>query len=399
MSEKPLIAHVLYRFDIGGMERFILTLVNATGDHYRHALICLDEFGPLRIEIADRSVPCVALHKKPGKDWRCYIRLWRALRSLAPDLVQTYNFGALDVAPIARLAGVRHIVHAERGRDASDPQGANSRYLRLHHWVNPFIACFLAVSHDLERWLIDDVRIDPAKVKYIGNGIDIDQFTDASRVGHERPLLGAFAPAGNVLIVNVARLDAVKDQAGLITAFRMLCDMEPDRASRLRLAIIGGGAEHDKLQQQIEQLGLTAQARLLGMRSDVPALLAEADLFVLSSIAEGMPGSVLEAMASGLPVVSTRVGGVGEVVVDGATGTLVAPSDPGALADALRTYVDDEALRLQHGCAGRECVGKHFSLPVMLSAYSALYDCLLASKPSHARRVRAPVGLAGRAER
>lgn len=114
MSGKPLIAHVLYRLDTGGMERVLITVINHTHSRYRHAVICLEGFGALRQQIADPQVICLALNKKAGKDWGCYFRLWKALRALKPDLVHTYNLGALDAAPVAKLAGVRRVLHAER---------------------------------------------------------------------------------------------------------------------------------------------------------------------------------------------------------------------------------------------------------------------------------------------
>jgi sugar transferase (PEP-CTERM/EpsH1 system associated) len=269
----------------------------------------------------------------------------------------------------------------------------------MRRWLQPFIARFVAVSGDLERWLREDIRIAPAKVACIRNGIDTDRYINVARLGQPRSALGVFAPPDTLLIVNVARLDAVKDQAGLLTAFRMLRDANPAVAARLRLAIVGEGIERPRIEAEIVRQQLGDRVALLGNRHDVPEILAGSEVFVLSSMAEGVPLTVLEGMAAGLPVVATRVGGVGEVVVDGVTGTLVAPSDPAALAGALRRYVVDESLRLQHGRAGRERVEKHFSLPMMLSAYSALYDSLLAGHPSRVRVANAPVELAGRAER
>ncbi|MGH8117400.1 MAG: glycosyltransferase, partial [Rhodanobacteraceae bacterium] len=349
MNRKPLIVHVMYSLGTGGVERFVVTLVNHTRGRYRHALICLAGFGELRNEIEGDDVVCVSLDKIPGKDWRCYWKLWRTLRALKPDLVHSYNIGTLDLAPIAKLAGVRRVVHAERGRDAADPNGESPRYLYLRRWMSPFVTRYLPVSRDLESWLVNDVGIDPRKVVCIPNGIDTAKFAVPSRPVAARPITGEFAPSGTVLTVSVGRLDAVKDQAGLVDAFDRLCRSGKPTVARLRLAIVGEGSERVNLEAQIATLGLAHQARLFGNRTDVPALLREADVFVLSSIAEGMPGAVLEAMASGLPVVATRVGGTGELVVDGETGMLVAASDPDALAAALNSYVFDEELRLQHG--------------------------------------------------
>lgn len=387
MSRKPLIAHVLFRLDTGGMENMLVKLINHTCHRYRHVVVCLQGYGDFRSRIESSDVQCLALDKKAGKDWRCYLRLWRTLRSLKPDILHTYNLGALDAAPVARLAGVRSVIHAERGRDAADPHGENRKYRILRRWLLPFIDRYLAVSQDLRDWLIETVRIPPSRVTCIPNGIDVSAFATAGgqRGKKERPLLGSFAPPGTVLVGTVGRLDAVKDHAGLITAFRDLCQALPEERERLRLVLVGEGSQRAALESQIARTGLSAQVRLLGNRSDIAALLAEFDVFALSSIAEGMPGVVLEAMAAGLPVVATDVGGVGEVVAAGETGTLVPASDPKALAKALEGYVLQEPLRTRHGGAGWERAVDRFSLQAMLSAYTSLYDGLL----DHHERLRA----------
>jgi glycosyltransferase involved in cell wall biosynthesis len=199
-----------------------------------------------------------------------------------------------------------------------------------------------------------------------------------------RPLLGSFAPPGSIVIGTVGRLDPVKDQAGLLEAFNLLCATMPERRLLLRLVIVGGGPQRSVLEKQIVEFGLEAQVCLLGNREDVSALLAEFDIFVLSSIAEGMPGVLLEAMAAGLPVAATDVGGAGEIVSDGLTGQLVPASNPSRLAEALSTYVWDEALRVRHGSAGRRKVETGFSLEQMISAYVELYDGLLDARANGA---------------
>jgi sugar transferase (PEP-CTERM/EpsH1 system associated) len=378
VNGKPLIVHVLYRLDTGGMERILVSLINATADRYRHAVITLCGFGPLRAEIEHTVSACLSLDKKPGNDWRCYLRLWRALRRLKPDLVQTYNIGTLDLAPMVKLAGVRRLVHAEHGRDAADPNGENPRYRRLRRWMAPFIDRYVVVSEDLRHWLVERAGVQPSKVTYIANGIDLAAFDARRVVSRQRRLLADFAPPGSVLLGNVARLDKVKDQGSLLAAFALLRD--ETAPSPCRLIIAGEGSQRGALQQQIDQLGLRETVRLLGDRNDVSALLAECDVFVLSSIAEGMPVTLMEAMASGLPVVATDVGGVSSVVDDGVTGTLVPARDPRALANALESYVADESLRRGHGAAGHARAVDHFSLNVMVASYVALYEALLGGK-------------------
>lgn len=383
MNRKPLIAHVLYRLDTGGMERVLVTVINRTQPKYRHAVICLDQYTAYRDRIVDPEVRCFALHKRPGKDWACYFRLWKVLRQLRPDLVQTYNSGALDAAPVAKMAGVHRVVHAERGRSAEDPNGERRKYRALRRCMAPFIDRYLAVSRDLRDWLTEKVGIDPERVVYLPNGIDAAGFAVSPARKPARPLLGSFAPPGTVLIGTVGRLDPVKDQAGLLAAFKLLCEALPGVRGTLRLAIAGEGSERPRLEARIAQLGLGEQVCLLGNRDDVPAILPEFDIFALSSIAEGMPGVVLEAMAAGLPVVATDVGGVREVVSSGTTGSLVPAGDSAALSHALSKYVSDESLRAQHGSAGRRAAETRFSLDHMLSSYNALYDELL-ERPSGA---------------
>lgn len=391
MNRRPVIAHVLYRLDTGGMEHMLVALMNRTRRQYRHAVVCLDRVGALRERIVDPGVSCVALDKKPGKDPACYGRLWKALRTLRPDLVHTYNIGALDAAVVARMAGVRRVVHAERGRDAGDPHGESRKYRRLRRWTAPFVDRHVAVSRDLRDWLTDTVGLDASRVAYIPNGIDADRFAVAEEARHTRPLLGSFAPPGTILVGTVGRLDPVKDHAGLVSAFRLLCESLPAVRGRLRLAIAGAGPQRAVLEAHVARLGLAEQVRLLGNRDDVPALLAEFDVFALSSIAEGMPGAVLEAMAAGLPVVSTAVGGAGDVVAPGVTGTLVPAGDSAALGEALAAYVSDPALRARHGAAGRERVQSRFSEDAMVAAYVALYGDLL-----HAAQARAATAPAAR---
>lgn len=397
MNRRPLIVHVLYRLDTGGMERVVVSLINATHDRYRHAVIALTGFGAWRREIEQAASACVSLDKKPGKDWRCYFRCWRALRALKPDLVQTYNVGTLDLAPVAKLAGVRRLVHAEHGRDAADPGGDHPTYRRLRRWMAPLVGRYVAVSPDLQAWLTQRVGIRSTKVTYIANGIDTAPFDAPRARSGPRRLLGDLAPPGTVLIGNVARLDQVKDHAGLLLAFKLLRDEGGSNRAACRLVIAGDGPQRGELEQQIVRLGLTDAVRLLGNRSDVAQLLAECDVFALSSVAEGMPITVLEAMAAGLPVAATDVGGVASVVEAGVTGTLVPAGDPHALAAALRAYVADGTLRRRHGDAGQARVAAHFSLRAMVSAYVALYDELLGRRTS-AAQPRMVSGLTGHKE-
>ena len=183
-------------------------------------------------------------------------------------------------------------------------------------------------------------------------------------------------PADCFVIGTVGRIQDVKDHAGLVDAFIRLLELMPEQKSRLRLAIVGEGPLLPALRQKIELAGIADQVWLPGARMDIADIMRTFSVFVLSSIAEGTPITILEAMSTGLPVVSTRVGGVPEVVIDAATGLLVPVSDAQQLALALAVYVNQPALAAQHGAAGRERIQEHYGMASMLRAYTGMYDAM-----------------------
>jgi sugar transferase (PEP-CTERM/EpsH1 system associated) len=237
----------------------------------------------------------------------------------------------------------------------------------------PLVSQFVAVSYDLERWLREDVRVPARKICTIHNGVDVGRFTRSTRM-EAREFFGL--PMDAPVICTVGRLDPVKDHVGLVRAFASVLPTHPEAL----LLIAGDGPCREDLMQLIGELGVAGQVRLLGERRDVPRVLAATDLFVLPSIAEGMSNTVLEAMAAGLPVVATKVGGNPELVADGLTGRLVPSRSPVALGEALRTYLDDPRLRALHGKASRERAALSFGLDRMCEKYVNLYRRLLRAR-------------------
>jgi sugar transferase (PEP-CTERM/EpsH1 system associated) len=228
----------------------------------------------------------------------------------------------------------------------------------------------VCVSHDLRRWLVEDVRIAASKVVTVHNGVELTRFTGAAREA-ARSALGL--GVSDVLIGTVGRLDPVKDQATLLRAFGRLVPRHADA----RLIVVGDGPLRAQLDQLINSLGLRARARLLGERRDIPAILAALDVFVLPSIAEGISNTILEAMASGLPIVATRVGGNSELIDPDSTGALVPVGHAETLAAAIERYVDDAHLREVHGKRARARARERFSLERMSHDYGALYKRVL----------------------
>jgi sugar transferase (PEP-CTERM/EpsH1 system associated) len=372
----PLVAHIIYRLDIGGLENGLVNLLNQIPpQRYRHAIICLTDYNSaFRQRIQQPAVAVHALHKRPGQDWGLYLKLWRLLWRLRPAIVHSRNLAALEGQLPAALAGVRARVHSEHGWDVMDPDG--SKYLPLRRWFRPLVSRYIALSGELEEYLCNRVQVPRERVNRICNGVDSACFRPAPAGRAVLPLAG-FAPPGTVVIGTVGRMERVKDQLTLVRAFLQLLQAMPDGRARLRLVLVGEGPLRSEASALLEQADASHLAWLPGAREDVPELLRCLDIFVLPSLAEGISNTILEAMASGLPVVATRVGGNAELVVDGESGWLVPPADPQTMALALRRYSDAPTIRHSHGAAARQRIERHFSLTAMKDAYMAVYDAVL----------------------
>jgi sugar transferase (PEP-CTERM/EpsH1 system associated) len=359
------VVHVLHTLAVGGTENGVVNLVNALAGDARHTVIAVTTSGPLAARLP-AGVAVHALGKRPGVDPAAVVRLTRLLRRLRPDIVHSRNWGAFDAVAAARLAGVPVVIHGEHGREAADPEGQDRRRNRLRRLLSPLIAQWVTVSHDLRRWLVHRVGIPADRVLTIHNGVDTARFAEGDREA-AREALGL--EPGRPVVGTVGRLDPVKDHVRLVTAFRSVAA----RRSDARLVICGDGPLREELHRAVDAVRLQGSVRLLGERDDVPRVLAALDVFTLPSIAEGISNTVLEAMASGLPVVATRVGGNPELVEDGVTGRLVEPRRTEALAEALLGYLNDPVLARLHGKAARQRCVAEFSLERMAARYLALY--------------------------
>jgi len=372
MHDAPLIVHLIYRLDFGGLESLMVERINRMpAERYRHAIVCLTDCNPaFAKKIVRPDVAIHALDKQPGLSLPTHAALWRLLRQLQPAVLHSYNLSAIEYAPAALAAGVPVRVNGAHGRDADDPLGTNRRHNLLRRLMVPFYDCCYANSAAMEAWNRAVIGVPAHKSRMLANGIDAERFHPAPQQRH-----------GDTLVIGtVGRLQAVKDHATLIDAFVLLRARIPDHAARLRLAIVGDGPLLQPLRDKVAALALQEAVWLPGARTDVADLLRGFDIFAMSSIAEGTPGSALEAMASALPVVGTSVGGIPEVIADGVTGLLVPPADPAALAGALEQYVLTQGLMQRHGAAGRERVLRHYSMAAMVAGYQDMYDSLCERK-------------------
>lgn len=373
---RPLvIAHVLYRFAVGGLENGVVNLINRLpAGHYRHIIICVSDHDPeFARRLQRQDVEIHDLHKPPGRGlsvwWRCY---W-LLRRLRPDLVHTRNLSALEAQLPAFLAGVPRRVHSEHGYDSFDPDGSNKTYQRLRRWLGKLVHRFIPLSRDLERYLRDRVGIPAHKLIQLYNGVDLARF-DTALPAADRSSLKPGWDRETILFGTVGRLQAIKDQPTLIRAFARLREQRPIAAARLGLVLVGDGPLRGDCERLVQDLGIGDAVAFAGERGDVPTVMRTLNVFVLPSRAEGISNTILEAMACGLPVVATDVGGNGELVAAGETGLLVPPENPEALATAMARYLDDPLLSRRQGRAGRARVESRFSLETMLQAYDRVYQ-------------------------
>lgn len=372
-ERRPLILHVINALRIGGLENGLVNLVNRTDpEKYRHGIVCLDSYDDFALRIRRPDVALYSMHRKPGQDLGMYLRLFRLLRRLKPALVHTRNLATIETQLVAFLAGARARVHGEHGWTIQDPRGEVKKYQYLRRALRPFVHQFIALSGEIEIYLRDRIRVPAARIERIVNGVDLERFS-------ERQPAAVFPdfPPGAVVVGAVGRLDAVKDPMNLVQAFVRVLAQRPELRDRLRLVWIGDGGERAAMDAALREADAAQLAWLPGGRDDVPALLAGFDLYVLPSRAEGISNTLLEAMASGLPVVATDVGGNRELLGDGEAACLVPPGDPEALARAISSYVLDPARRRSHGQANATRCRARFSIQHMVDRYSAVYDRLL----------------------
>jgi len=363
-QRKLRICHVIYRLGTGGLENGLVNLINRMDrERFVHQIVCVDRATDFAGRL-DRPVEIVELRKRPGFEAGFYRRAWRCFRRLRPDVIHTRNTAGLDCILPARLAGVRACLHGEHGRTADDPEGRNPRHNFLRRLNAPLVRGFTAVSSDLAGWLTTTVGVPARKVRVLMNGVDTERFAPgpADRSDLLPPL-----PAAAVVVGTVGRLDPVKGHVHLVEAVARL---DPS----VHLGIVGAGPERPHIEAAVAVAGIGDRVHLLGERTDIPELLRAFDLFCLSSLAEGISNTLLEAMATGLPVVATRVGGNRELVADGETGLLVPAADSEALATALGRLAGDSALCHRMGAAARHRAVERFSLDAMVARYAACYE-------------------------
>lgn len=364
------VLHVVSCLGMGGTEHGVIKLISALGSEDFEHQICavrgIDENFARRMDI--EAIVSNVGNSKQGFQFPLF-RLARLMRRIRPHVVHTRNFGALEAIPAARVARVPVAIHSEHGYELEVLDGLPFRRRALCRAFYALTDEVFTVSDELRSYHSRQSWSSRERISVIHNGVNTDQFCPhPERAGLVRSELGI--PSGRVVIGTVGRIVPIKDHKTLLEAARILVRAGQD----IHVLIVGSGPELPKLQlQAATSPELAGRIMFLGASDRVPDLLNSMDLFVLPSISEGMSNTILEAMATGLPLIVTRAGGNPELVEDARVGRLFTPRDVQALAGILSHLVIDPALRREYGRAARQRAVERFSLTDMVRHYRNLY--------------------------
>jgi glycosyltransferase involved in cell wall biosynthesis len=368
-ARRPRLFLLITLAEVGGAQAYLASLLPALAPKF-DVVVAAHGAGPLAEAAATplgaRFVPLEHVRRRisPWRDVIALVELVRVLRRERPDIVHANSSKAGILGRVAAsLTGVPIRIFTVHGWAFSAYSGVASRLYRLaERLVRPLTTITICVSERERAAGIAAGACDARRTIVISNAVEVPA----------RPRTRS--RANKARLISVGRLKAPKDFVTLVRALGRL----PHGA--FEATIVGEGPDRPNLEREIGALGISQSVRLVGERRDVPALLASADAFVLSSASEGLPVSVLEAMAAGLPVVASHVGGVAELVVDGETGILVSPGDAEELAAALAALIADPATCRAFGAAGRARVQECFGLEQFWRAHIELYSRELASR-------------------
>lgn len=364
------VLHVVSCLGIGGTEHGVLKIIEGLGHAEFEHKICAVR-GVDENFVRQRKIPVgvsSAGSTKPGLQFPLF-RLMRLMKAFRPHIVHTRNFGAIEAIAAARLSGVPVAIHSEHGYELEILGGLPLRRRLICRALYAIADQVCTVTGDLRDYHSKQSWLPAKRFRVIYNGVNTDQFSPRPEL--TMSLRAEFGlPMGRIIIGSVGRLVPIKNLKTLLQAAEAVIHKGHD----VHVLIVGSGPELPNLQAHVAASpGITERVRFLEASDRVSDLLNSMDIFVLSSISEGMSNTILEAMASGLPVVVSRAGGNPELVEGGRVGRLFNPRDVEALASHLSELAGQAALRSKYGLAARQRAEDEFSLPVMIKNYRDLY--------------------------
>jgi len=390
MESKPKILFVVTQSEFGGGQRFLFNLNSNIRDEYQ-TLVCVgaDGGGEFLEALQHAQIPCQrVLHLRrairPLDDIRCVLDLARVIRECSPEIIflTSSKSGVLGTlaAMLARLQGGRFTLIYRIDWAFNDPRPAIER--KMYAVVEKFLSKFRDIILQNDRFDLQSARRHGIKprlgFKVMHNGIDIERlrFLERSEAhAFFSDKLHVDLRAFDVVIGNTANYYRTKGLTYLIEAMALLV-----KTVNAACIIVGEGTERTRLQELIRSLGLEGRVFLAGQLPEASRYLKAYDIFAFSSVKEGFPWAILEAMAAGLPIVATRVGAMPEVIEDGTSGWLVDPADAGQLADKLQWFCTHREALSQFGKSAKQRVQQQFTLARLLENYRKLFRSVVAKK-------------------
>lgn len=367
-DEKIRIAFLVHTYGFGGLENMVTNLVNHLDpEHFEPSIISFAPLKPLNNRVDLNHVRVLSLNKKGGNNPLLIYKISKLLKNIGAHIVQTHNWGtALEGILAAKLARVPAIIHAERGTIEG-----KKRNIILQRFLWGLANQVLSVSEAHRKKVTRIVGFPHSQIKAIVNGVDTERFSPKPDIKNEvREKLGL--KKDSICIGTVGSLRPVKNQMLLINA----CKTILPRFEQVEILIVGEGSLRSQLMQKVHTLGFSKKIHFLGTQNNIPEILNGLDIFVLPSLNEGMPNAVLEAMACGIPVIASAVGGVPEVINDNENGITIPPENEDQLTTKLITLIENQEKRRVFGTQARKTVQERFSLVQMVSKYETLYQSL-----------------------
>jgi len=363
------IMHVTNSMALGGTEKVVLKLATGLTEGFDHHVCCVRSCDLNLVQRWLRPEQFTAL-ELPRSRFAVFVpQLVRAIRSYRPHIVHSRNWGAIEAVVAARIARVPVVIHSEHGYDVDGLQETPLRQRWMRRIVCSAADAVFTVSRELRDFHAMQAGVRPERIRVLYNGVDTQSFAPKPHVRARVREEHGIGP-GELVVGAVGRMVPIKDYETLIRAAGVLYKANLP----FKLVLVGDGPELPRLIALAESLpGVRACLLPLGRRDDIPDLLAAMDVFVQTSLREGMSNTLLEAMSAGLPAVVTCVGGNPEIVEEEKNGWLFRPGDVGNLSQILHRLAADCDLRSRAGEAGRRHVQEKFSHKKMLENYRALY--------------------------
>jgi len=377
-NRKIHVVHLVHKYTIGGAEAVIDYLCRFGSNNVKNTICSFTTpdadapYGP------ESKCHMISFNKGPGNELKLPVNLYGFLKRSKVDIVHAQAWGTYIEGLLAAKFLYRHnckFIFAFHGKTIFDVKfGIPWRRRFAQRLAAPFTDIILAPSNQMARDYANTIGISPQKIRVLYNGIDLSRFTKKVTCAKKKCGLNK----NDFVIGFVGRLDPVKNLVGVMKVFKMLTEkVLPSERSKLRLLIVGDGEERERLEDIKREFGLSDHVILFGLSKDIPLCMSSMNVYFQPSFYEGHSNTILEAMASGLPVISTSVGGTPEIIDDGETGYLFDPYDYSGMSMKLLALYDNEALCKKIGESAIDIIKKKYSVQRMIHEYEKLYDELL----------------------